>query len=48
MRMMKSDRGATFYLCERSASDAAFPKYPRLPVLLCPGYEQVSTPKEPA
>jgi len=39
MRQMKSDRGATFYLCQRSATDAAFPKYPRLPVLQCGGYE---------
>lgn len=46
MRRMKSDRGATFHLCERSATDAAFPKYPRLPVLECPGYEQVSSQGE--
>jgi hypothetical protein len=42
MRRIESDRGSTFYLCERSATDAAFPKYPRLPVLQCPGYEQFS------
>jgi len=46
MRVMKSDRGATFYLCERSATDAAFPKYPRLPVLQCPGFEQRRAPEE--
>ncbi|SPF48261.1 hypothetical protein SBA1_820063 [Candidatus Sulfotelmatobacter kueseliae] len=40
MRLMNSDRGATFYSCERSATDVAFPKYPRLPVLQCPGYER--------
>jgi len=45
MRQMKSDRGATFYLCERSATDASFPKYPRLPVLQCPGYEQRIAPE---
>jgi hypothetical protein len=39
MRQMKSDRGTVFLLCERSATDAAFPKYPRLPVLHCAGYE---------
>jgi hypothetical protein len=27
-------------LCDRSASDPAFAKYPRLPVLQCPGYAQ--------
>jgi hypothetical protein len=39
MRKIKSDRGSLFYLCERSATDASFPKYPRLPVLQCRGYE---------
>jgi hypothetical protein len=35
-----------FWLCERSASDPRYPKYPRLPVLECPGYEpgQSETP----
>jgi len=37
-RQIKSDRGATFLLCELSATDAAFPKYPALPVLQCSGY----------
>ena len=39
---MKSDRGSVFYRCERSATDPAFPKYPRLPVRQCPGYERSS------
>ena len=26
-------------MCERSAFDERFPKYPRLPVLECVGYE---------
>ena len=30
---------ATFWLCERSATDPAYPKYPRLPVRTCPGFE---------
>jgi hypothetical protein len=38
MRRIASDRGSTFYRCERSATDPTFPKYPRLPVLQCPGY----------
>jgi hypothetical protein len=37
-RTVQSDRGSTFYLCERSLTDPSFPKYPRLPVLACPGY----------
>ncbi len=40
MRVVESARGSKFYLCERSASDPGFPKYPRLPVLQCRGYEQ--------
>src|SRR5574340_892962 len=38
-RQIISDRGATFYQCGLSATDASFPKYPRLPVLACRGYE---------
>ena len=38
-RLVTSDRGAIFYLCQRSATDDAFPKYPRLPVRACRGYE---------
>jgi hypothetical protein len=39
MREIHSDRGSTFYMCQLSATDARFPKYPRLPVLQCLGYE---------
>jgi len=39
MRRMESDRGSAFYLCGLSAMDARFPKYPRLPVVRCFGYE---------
>ena len=35
-----SARGSVFWLCRRAAKDAAFVRYPRLPVLRCPGYEQ--------
>jgi hypothetical protein len=41
MRLIESDRGSAFYLCERSATDVRFPKYPRLPVLRCVGYESL-------
>ncbi len=30
---------SVFLLCERSADDPRFPRYPRLPVRSCPGYE---------
>ena len=35
-----SARGSVFWLCRRAAKDAAFVRYPRLPMLRCPGYEQ--------
>jgi hypothetical protein len=36
---IESARGSIFYLCKRSAADPEFPKYPRLPVVQCRGYE---------
>jgi hypothetical protein len=38
-RLIRSSRDSVFVLCERSAADPAYPKYPRLPVLACRGYE---------
>ena len=38
-REVPNRRGSVFYLCQRSRSDPAYPRYPRLPVLSCPGYE---------
>lgn len=29
----------TFWMCLRSQTDPSFPRYPRLPVLQCRGYE---------
>ena len=46
MRRIESDRGSTFYLCERSATDANFAKYPRLPVLQCTGYVSFGAERE--
>jgi hypothetical protein len=40
-RRIASARGSLFYLCERSASEPKFPRYPQLPVMQCSGY----TPK---
>ncbi|MGA3044523.1 MAG: hypothetical protein ABSF54_27435 [Bryobacteraceae bacterium] len=40
VEIVRSDRGSVFYLCKLSASDPRFPKYPRLPVLSCIGYEK--------
>jgi hypothetical protein len=40
LRVIRSDRGSAFYMCERSFTDPGYPKYPRLPVLQCAGYER--------
>jgi hypothetical protein len=40
-RRIESSRGSVFYLCKRSFTDPAFPQYPRLPVIECPGYAPV-------
>lgn len=45
VRRMESDRGSTFYMCQRSLTDPGFPKYPRLPVLQCRGYERCDDEK---
>ena len=37
-RRIESARGSLFYLCEKSAADPKYPKYPRLPVIRCTGY----------
>lgn len=39
-RPVRTPRSA-FWLCERSREDARFERYPRLPVLQCPGYAPV-------
>jgi hypothetical protein len=46
MRLVKSDRVSIFFLCQRSITDANFPKYPRLPVIQCSGHERIKG-KEP-
>jgi hypothetical protein len=35
-----SARGSSFVLCALAAEDPRFPKYPRLPVIRCAGYER--------
>lgn len=37
-RILRSGRGSTFWLCELSRTDPAFPRYPRLPVVRCSGF----------
>jgi hypothetical protein len=38
-RLVRNTRGSEFSLCERSRTDPAYPRYPRLPVKECAGYE---------
>jgi hypothetical protein len=38
-QVVRSDRGSIFYLCRLSFTQPQFPKYPRLPVKECDGYE---------
>ena len=39
-RVVKSDRGSVFYRCQLAKMDHRFPKYPRLPVVRCSGWEK--------
>jgi hypothetical protein len=39
-RIVRTTRGSAFSLCERSRFDPRFPRYPRLPVVQCDGYER--------
>ncbi|MEK6327514.1 MAG: hypothetical protein AABM66_08335 [Actinomycetota bacterium] len=38
-RIVRTTRGSSFSLCERSRTDPAYPRYPRLPVSNCRGHE---------
>ena len=43
-RVIRNTRGSSFSLCERSRTDPAYARYPRLPVTACRGH----VPREPA
>jgi hypothetical protein len=39
-RLVRTTRGSVFSLCQRSRTDPEhYPRYPRLPVLRCAGFE---------
>lgn len=44
MREIRSDRGSVFTQCGRSFREPKYDKYPRLPVLACPGFEIAQKP----
>jgi len=37
-RVIENRSGSRFWLCQRSHTDPAFPRYPLLPVLACSGF----------
>ena len=37
-KLIESDKGSKFLLCQLSKVDPRFAKYPRLPVMQCTGY----------
>jgi hypothetical protein len=39
-RIVRTGRGSVFSMCLRSKTDERFPKYPRIPVRECPGFER--------
>jgi len=41
-KRVESGKGSVFFLCRRSESDPTYPRYPRLPVRSCPGYDPIS------
>lgn len=43
-KLVGNTRGSIFSLCLRSRTDARFPRYPRIPVARCPGYERKPPP----
>jgi len=38
-QIVRNTRGSVFSLCRRSRDEPEFPRYPRVPVLECRGYE---------
>jgi hypothetical protein len=41
-RIVRTSRGSVFTLCERSRIDPAYPRYPRVPVTFCAGFQHRS------
>jgi hypothetical protein len=40
-RVVRNTRGSSFSLCRRSKTEPErYPRYPRIPVAQCPGYER--------
>lgn len=39
-RLVGNTRGSSFSLCRRAKTDDRFPRYPRMPVVSCVGFER--------
>jgi hypothetical protein len=39
-RLIRSGRGSVFSMCRCGLTDPDWPKYPRMPVLECPRFEE--------
>jgi hypothetical protein len=39
VKKLSNAKGSTFYMCHLAESQPKFPRYPRLPVLKCDGFE---------
>ncbi|HEY8082193.1 MAG TPA: hypothetical protein VIE64_01380 [Solirubrobacterales bacterium] len=46
-QLVPNTRGSVFSLCLRSRTDQRYPRYPRVPVLSCPGHEPRTAPAAP-
>jgi len=46
VREVVTPKGSRFLLCRLSHTDPAFPKYPRLPVLRCEGFQATAASRE--
>ncbi len=47
-RLIHNTRGSTFSQCDLSRTDDRFPRYPRLPVARCAGYQPRAEGEGPA
>ena len=43
-RLNQTRRGPVYLRCQLASVDEAFPRYPRLPVLRCAGYQPAGDP----
>ncbi len=46
-KLIGNTRGSTFSMCLKARDDDRFPKYPRLPVGQCAGYQRREGPSAP-